>query len=65
MEELWKNGLLQLSMLNKITKPTSSPLLQLKCCKNDAHDDAPTSREEGAGGGIVNTVEEEWLASAM
>ena len=44
LAELKRNGLFQLSMLNKIQKPSAS-LLQLKDCKNDAHKNDAMTRE--------------------
>ena len=44
LAELRKIGLLQLSMLNKIQKPSAS-LSQLKGCKNDAHKSDAMTRE--------------------
>ena len=51
LAELMKNCLLQLSMHNKIQKP-SALLLQLKCCKNDAHHDTLACRGEVGEGGV-------------
>ena len=62
LAELRKNSLFQLSMLNRIPKPSVS-LLEPKGCKNDACDDISTCRGEG-GGRKRGIIEEKWLASA-